>query len=60
VIYLFIYDITGNLINTLIKPDRIKRVVWDARDNNGNQCNAGVYFIKSNIDSITKKVLLTY
>lgn len=43
-----IYDIGGRLIRTWIssRANNINRVYWDCRDNFGNQCTKGIYFVR--------------
>jgi len=44
-----IYDIIGRKIRTLIKERRCigeHRVIWDGKDDNGNECSTGVYFAR--------------
>jgi len=46
-----VYDVRGRLIRTLLDGDRkfesgIHSVIWDGRDNNGNQVSSGIYLYR--------------
>ncbi|MCK4256681.1 endonuclease [candidate division WOR-3 bacterium] len=53
-ITLFIYDLTGRIIRNIpLRPSLIaphSSVVWDGRDNSGENVPGGVYFYRLNID----------
>ena len=55
---IYIYNIAGQLINTLQKPQDVKKLVWDGKDTNGNKCLAGIYYIRSENNTFSKKILL--
>lgn len=42
---IYIFDVSGNLIKIINKPDNTDFVIWYGQDNNGKQLPAGVYFI---------------
>ena len=64
-----IYDILGRLVNTIVNGELVAgsySVIWNGKDNFGNQCSSGIYFYQllTNTDSgersaITKKMVLT-
>ena len=44
-----IYDIVGRKVRTLIKERRDigeHTIIWDGKDDNGNECSTGVYFAR--------------
>ena len=58
-----IYDVYGNLIKSFQKQYTISgyhSIIWDGKDNNGNEAPSGVYFyqLKSKDFFITKKMIL--
>ncbi len=61
-VFLKIYDIAGQLINTLVDEHQnsgFHTARWDGRDAGGREVSNGIYFIelKSDNESITKKVI---
>jgi len=61
-VFLKIYDIAGQLINTLVHEHQnsgFHTARWDGRDAGGREVSNGIYFIelKSDNESITKKVI---
>ncbi|MFC2082189.1 FlgD immunoglobulin-like domain containing protein [Bacteroidota bacterium] len=62
-VVLEIFDINGELINTLINEDKnagTHSIKWDATDSKGTKVSSGVYFYKitANNHTITKKMTL--
>jgi plastocyanin len=60
---LLIYDILGRSVTTLISEQLTpgyKSVVWDGRDEQGNQVASGIYFYRVTADdySLTRKMVL--
>jgi len=55
---IFIYDIAGQLVNSLQKPQTSIKLVWDGKDKNGNKCKPGIYFVRIENNSFSKKILL--
>ncbi|MFC1481738.1 FlgD immunoglobulin-like domain containing protein [Candidatus Neomarinimicrobiota bacterium] len=60
---LAVYDITGQLITTLVSGEQqpgAYSVIWNGRHSNGDMVASGVYFyaIQVGADKITKKMLL--
>jgi hypothetical protein len=58
-----VYDIRGRMIRTLVdekKPGGTYQVIWDGKDENGNEVASGVYFYKLEADDFTqaKKMVL--
>lgn len=56
---IFIYNISGTKIRTLIVSDRTNKISWDGKNSHGIKCNPGVYFVKINDNSFYNKLLLT-
>ncbi|UCF71664.1 MAG: T9SS type A sorting domain-containing protein [candidate division WOR-3 bacterium] len=60
---LMVYDVTGQLVRTLV-DQRIEAgrhsVTWDGRDNNGKNVASGVYFyrLKGEEDNLTRKLII--
>ncbi len=43
-----LYDASGNLVRTLVDDRTVKwgsQLIWDGRNNNGNEVSSGVYFL---------------
>lgn len=62
-ICLKVFDVSGRLVNTLIKDQRNSgnyMINWDGKDNKGKKVAAGTYFINLEIDGISEveKVVL--
>jgi len=55
---IFIYNNTGQLINAILKPQGVKKLSWDRMDKNGNKCKPGIYFVRIENNSFSKKILL--
>jgi len=55
---LFIYNNTGQLVNTALKIQGVKKLVWDGNDKNGNKCTPGIYYVRSENNSFSRKILL--
>ncbi len=58
-----VYDILGNEVATLVneeKPAGQYEVLWNGKNNKGNEVSSGIYFYKldAGIKSITKKMIL--
>ena len=64
IVHLTIYNQLGQPIRTLVNREEsvgYKSVVWDARDNTGNQVSTGIYFYRIHVNRFTqtrKMVLL--
>ena len=56
---LSIFDLSGRHINTIRKQAGITKVLWDGTDGNGVRCNPGIYFVKIEGTTFSKKILLT-
>ncbi len=55
---IFIYDIAGQLINTILKPQGEKKLVWDGKDKYRNECKPGIYYVRSENNTFSQKILL--
>ena len=58
-----IYDVTGQLVRTLLDEERDQgrhETVWDGRDDNGHYVSSGVYFyqLEAGGKELTKKMIL--
>lgn len=54
-----IYNITGQLVRALVdekQPAGDYRILWDGRDNSGNEVSSGVYFCRLKIEGEKLKV----
>jgi hypothetical protein len=62
---LLIYDITGNLVSTLINNTSLgigkHQIRWNAMTNNGVQVSTGIYLVRLELDGLeTKLAKITY
>ncbi|MCD4747556.1 MAG: T9SS type A sorting domain-containing protein [Bacteroidales bacterium] len=57
---ILIYNIIGQLINSIDKPPGINKVVWDGNDKNGFKCKAGIYYVKLDNKIFSQKIILTH
>ncbi len=59
-----IYDISGQLVNTLINEKKeasgIHEVYWDGQNNQGKEMPNGVYFVKLKANDFSKTTKLVY
>ncbi|MFN2327178.1 MAG: FlgD immunoglobulin-like domain containing protein, partial [Gemmatimonadales bacterium] len=54
---LAIYDLHGSLVRTLVSEDRTAarhEVVWNGKDNNGQQVPSGVYMVRLQAGGLTQ------
>jgi len=59
-----VYDILGNEVRTLVSKEKknsgVHSVVWDSKDNSGNQVSSGVYFYKLSTIDFTKTMKMIF
>jgi len=60
---LIIYNMLGQRVRTLVDEEKLSgeyKVIWDGRDDKGNEVSSGIYFYKLQTESFsqTKKMLL--
>jgi hypothetical protein len=63
---IIIYDILGRVVKEIVEKDRypgVYKVIWNGRDNVGNELTSGVYFVKVKqseglIESQSRKIIL--
>jgi hypothetical protein len=60
---LIIYNILGQRVRTLVDEEKLSgeyKVIWDGRDDKGNEVSSGIYFYKLQTENFsqTKKMLL--
>jgi len=53
-----IFDINGKLVKRIDKSKSKNQIVWDGRDGKGGKCKPGVYYIVSEVNSQTLKIVL--
>lgn len=54
-----IFDMNGRGVKTIKLSPEIKTIHWDSKDNNGNYCKPGLYFIMHEKSPYIQKVILT-
>ena len=52
-----IYDISGKIVKTINTIENT--ITWNGKNNGGQKCEPGIYFLKLKDNNLTKKVLLT-
>ncbi len=60
-IKLIVYDILGNVITTLVneeKPAGTYEIIWNGKNNSGNNVSSGIYFARLNINQQFKNLKL--
>jgi flagellar hook assembly protein FlgD len=60
-VQLKIYDILGNEIATLVneeKPAGTYEVIWNGKNNSGNNVSSGIYFVRIQADQQFKNLKL--
>jgi hypothetical protein len=59
-----IYDITGQLVKTLISNQnlsaRYHQIIWDGTNNQQQPISSGTYFLRLNVDGIQKMMKMLY
>lgn len=53
-----IFDISGKQVKTIEKQKNINKIVWDGRDDNGSQCNPGIYYVVAKESDSACKIIL--
>ncbi|MBE0432062.1 T9SS type A sorting domain-containing protein [candidate division WOR-3 bacterium] len=62
---LSVYDVTGQLVRTLVNETRnagTHQAIWDGRDSRGTKVSSGVYLyrLQGESESVTKKMILVH
>jgi len=58
-----VYNIRGQLVRTLVDQMKMPgeyRVIWDARDEKGNEVGSGVYFYKLEVENYQKTRMMIF